>query len=63
VAVPRLVLRIGAGRWSGERGDVSVDGEDVGGGGPAVEDTDNVAAGGSDDAGGGMPELSAQSFE
>ena len=47
---------------SGERCDVSVGGEDVAGGGPTVEDTDDVASGFADDTGGGVPELPAETF-
>ena len=36
VAVWRLAVAVGVGCRSGERGDVSVGGEDVGGGGPSV---------------------------
>ena len=62
VAVPRPAFGIGAGRRSGEGGDVSVGGEDVGGGGPSVEDADDVASGFTNDAGGCVPQLPAQPF-
>ena len=56
------VWRSRLGCRSGERGDVSVGGEDVGGGGPSVEDADDVASGFTNDAGGCVPQLPAQPF-
>ena len=53
VAVWRLAVAVGVGCRSGERGDVSVGGEDVGGGGPSVTDADDIASGFTNDAGGG----------
>jgi hypothetical protein len=56
------------GRWgwrgsgSGEAGDGLVGTEQMFGGGPAVEDTDDISTGASDDAGGGVPDGPAEPF-
>jgi len=47
---------------SGERGDVLVGAEDVCGGGPGVEDPDDVAPRGCDDACRSMPQGPAEPF-
>lgn len=44
--LPRGRVTVNVGWGSGEGGDVSVGGDDVCGGGPAVEDADDVASGG-----------------
>ncbi len=48
--------------WSGDEFDVVVGGEDFAGGGPAVEDADDVLAGVADDPGRGVPELPSHGF-
>lgn len=47
-------------RWSGERGDAGVGGDDGRRVGPALEDAHDVGSGVADEAGGGVPEPPAQ---